>query len=223
MMASGQEVSEALCGPHRKPLAGFQSCNIRDCPARWFTSMWSECSVSCGEGSHSRQVMCKQTKANGTVQVVSPRACASKDRPLGRKPCSVRPCVQQATDLGSQCPGRCMGQAMRMQHHHTPCAHNSSNSDCEDRRRLGFRRNCTSGPCEACWRVGPWKPCTAVCGRGFQSRKVNCIHTGSCKPMADRHCVQMKPASWRHCFGPSCDSTYSSQETAQTQLTTVCS
>lgn len=80
MMASGQEVSEALCGPHRKPLAGFQSCNIRDCPARWFTSMWSECSVSCGGGSHSRQVMCKQTKANGTVQVVSPRACASKDR-----------------------------------------------------------------------------------------------------------------------------------------------
>lgn len=77
--------------------------------------------------------------------------------------------------------------------------------------RPAFRRNCTSGPCEACWRVGPWKPCTAVCGRGFQSRKVDCIHTGSCKPVPDRHCVQMKPASWRHCLGPSCDSTYPSQ------------
>lgn len=77
--------------------------------------------------------------------------------------------------------------------------------------RPAFRRNCTSGPCEACWRVGPWKPCTAVCGRGFQSRKVDCIHTGSCKPVPDRHCVQMKPASWRHCLGPSCDSTYPSR------------
>jgi hypothetical protein len=64
--------------------------------------MWSECSASCGEGFHSRQVTCKQTKANGTVQVVSPRACAPKDRPLGRKPCSIRPCVQQAIDPGNQ-------------------------------------------------------------------------------------------------------------------------
>lgn len=77
--------------------------------------------------------------------------------------------------------------------------------------RPPFRRNCTSGSCETCWRVGPWKPCTAVCGRGFQSRKVDCVHVGSCKPVADRHCVRMKPAPWRHCLGPSCDSTYPSQ------------
>ncbi|XP_035293083.1 ADAMTS-like protein 3 isoform X1 [Cricetulus griseus] len=205
VLASGQEVSEAICGPHRKLLTGFQSCNTRDCPARWFTSVWSECSVSCGEGFHSRQVTCKQTKANGTVQVVSPRACAPRDRPLGRKSCSVRPCVQQAIDQGNQCPGRCMGYAKRTQQRHTPCAHNSSISDCEDKKRPAFRRNCTSGPCETCWRVGPWKPCTVACGRGFQSRKVDCIYTGNCKPMADRHCVQMKPASWRHCLGPSCD------------------
>ncbi|XP_008842665.2 ADAMTS-like protein 3 isoform X1 [Nannospalax galili] len=206
MMANGQEVSEALCGSLQKPLAGFQSCNTRDCPARWFTSVWSECSVSCGEGFHSRQVTCKQTKANGTVQVVSLRACASKDQPLGRKPCSVHPCVQQVIDSGSQCPRQCMGYALRMQQRYTVCGHNSSDSDCEDRRRPAFRRNCTSGPCEACWHTGPWNPCTAACGRGFQSRKIDCIHAGSCKPVADRHCVQKKkPASWRHCLGPSCD------------------
>ncbi|XP_031524280.1 ADAMTS-like protein 3 isoform X4 [Papio anubis] len=207
VMANGQEVSEALCDHLQKPLAGFQPCNIRDCPARWFTSMWSQCSVSCGEGYHSRQVMCKQTKANGTVQVVSPRACAPKDRPLGRKPCFGHPCVQW--EPGNQCPGRCMGHAVRMQQHHTACQHNGSDSNCDDRRRPALRRNCTSGACDVCWHAGPWKPCTAACGRGLQSRKVDCIHTRSCKPVAERHCVQKKkPVSWRHCLGPSCDNLY---------------
>lgn len=32
--ANGQEVSEALCHHLQKPLAGFQPCNIRDCPSR---------------------------------------------------------------------------------------------------------------------------------------------------------------------------------------------
>ncbi|XP_010619488.1 ADAMTS-like protein 3 [Fukomys damarensis] len=204
---SGQEVSTDLCGHLQKPRAGFQPCNIRDCPARWFTSVWSECSVSCGEGFHSRQVKCKQTKASGPVQVVSPKACDPKDRPLGRKPCSGHPCAQWVIEPGQQCPERCLGRMVRMQQHrHTACGHrNSSGSGCEDRRSAP-RRNCTSKACEVCWRTGPWRPCTAACGRGFQSRKVDCVHTRSCKPVADNHCVQRKkPTSWRHCRGPSCN------------------
>ncbi|XP_027624872.1 ADAMTS-like protein 3 isoform X2 [Tupaia chinensis] len=213
VMANGQEVSEVLCGHLQKPLGGFQPCNIRDCPTRWFSSVWSECSVSCGKGFHSRQVTCKQTRANGTVQVVSPRACAPQDRPLGRKPCSSHPCGQWAIEPGSQSPGCCLGRAGRMQQHHAACQpHNGSDSTCDDQRRPTFKRNCTLGACDVCWRAGPWRPCTAACGRGFQSRKVDCVHTRSCRPVAERHCVQnQKPASWQHCLGPSCDSMYSSQ------------
>uniref|UniRef100_G3SN47 ADAMTS like 3 n=1 Tax=Loxodonta africana TaxID=9785 RepID=G3SN47_LOXAF len=212
VMTNGQEVSEALCDPLQKPLAGFQPCNIRDCPARWLTSAWSECSVSCGEGFRSRQVTCKRTKANGTVQVVSPRACATKDRPLGRKPCSSHLCVQWVVEPGTQCPGRCMRHAVRMQQRRHPIGqqhHDSAapDSHCDDRRRPPtFRRNCSSGACDVCWRTGPWRPCTTACGRGFQARKVDCVHRTSCKPVAERHCGQQKkPTSWRHCLGPSCD------------------
>jgi hypothetical protein len=78
--------------------------------------------------------------------------------------------------------------------------------------RPAVGRNCTSGACDRCWCTGPWKPCTAACGRGFQSRRVDCVHVISCKPVAQRHCAQkQKPPSWRHCLGPSCDSTYPSQ------------
>ncbi|XP_058521521.1 ADAMTS-like protein 3 [Ochotona princeps] len=204
VLASGQEVSEARCGHLQKPRAGFQPCNIRDCPARWFTSAWSQCSVSCGEGFQSRQVMCKRTRANGTAQVMSLRACNSKDQPLGRKPCSSHPCGQWVVEPGSQCPGRCLGRAIQ-----TPPAcqhHNGSHSSCDDIQRLTLRKNCSAGNCDVCWRPGPWRACTVACGRGIQSRRVDCIHTRSCKPVAERLCLQKrKPTSWRHCLGPSCD------------------
>uniref|UniRef100_A0ABI7XVH9 ADAMTS like 3 n=1 Tax=Felis catus TaxID=9685 RepID=A0ABI7XVH9_FELCA len=204
--ANGQEVSEALCHHLQKPLAGFQPCNIRDCPSRWLTGAWSECSVSCGEGFRSRQVTCVRTRANGATQVTSPRACAPKDRPLGGRPCSSHPCGQWVVGPGGQCPARCLGRTARMPQHRAACqGHNSSDSGCDDRSRLTLKGNCSSGACDACWRPGPWRPCTAACGRGFQSRRVDCVHTRSCWPVAERHCVQKKkPASWRHCVGPSC-------------------
>ncbi|XP_026924024.2 ADAMTS-like protein 3 isoform X1 [Acinonyx jubatus] len=204
--ANGQEVSEALCHHLQKPLAGFQPCNIRDCPSRWLTGAWSECSVSCGEGFRSRQVTCVHTRANGATQVMSPRACAPKDRPLGGRPCSSHPCGQWVVGPGGQCPARCLGRTARMPQHRAACqGHNSSDSGCDDRSRPTLKGNCSSGACDACWRPGPWRPCTAACGRGFQSRRVDCVHTRSCWPVAERHCVQKKkPASWRHCVGPSC-------------------
>ncbi|XP_045019747.1 ADAMTS-like protein 3 isoform X5 [Bubalus bubalis] len=102
LMANGQEVSEAFCDQLRKPRAAFQPCNIRDCPPRWLTGAWSECSVSCGEGFRSRQVTCKRTRANGTVQALPPRVCIPRDRPLGRRPCSSHPCVQGLVEQGNQ-------------------------------------------------------------------------------------------------------------------------
>ena len=82
----------------------------------------------------------------------------------------------------------------------------------EQCRWVSFWRNCSSGACDACWCTGPWRPCTSACGQGFQSRKVDCVHTRSCKTVAERRCEPgKKPSSWQHCLGPSCDSTYPSQ------------
>ncbi|KAM6201371.1 ADAMTS-like protein 3 [Rhynchocyon petersi] len=210
MMTNGQEVRETLCDHLLKPLTRPQPCNVQDCPARWLTSAWSSCSVSCGEGFQRRQVTCQRMKANGTVQVLPLQWCVAKTRPLGRKPCSSPPCGHSAVEPGSQCPGRCMARAVRMQQqHHTVCQqHNGSaalDSHCNDRRRSALRRNCSAGACDVCWRIGPWRPCSAACGSGFQARKVDCMHRRSCTPVADTHCGQQKPASWRHCLGPSCD------------------
>ena len=58
--------------------------------------------MSCGEGFRSRQVTCKRTRANGTVQALPPRVCILRDRPLGRRPCSSHPCVQGLFEQGNQ-------------------------------------------------------------------------------------------------------------------------
>uniref|UniRef100_A0A8C9JEP6 ADAMTS like 3 n=1 Tax=Panthera tigris altaica TaxID=74533 RepID=A0A8C9JEP6_PANTA len=185
--ANGQEVSEALCHHLQKPPAGFQPCNIRDCPSRWLTGAWSECSVSCGEGFRSRQVTCVHTRANGATQVTSPRACAPKDRPLGGRPCSSHPC-------GQWCPARCLGRTARMPQHRAACqGHNSSDSGCDDRSRPTLKGNCSSGACDACWRPGPWRPCTAACGRGFPARRA-CIGL----PRGPPPCrSKRRPGGWR--------------------------
>ncbi|XP_057350761.1 ADAMTS-like protein 3 isoform X6 [Manis pentadactyla] len=207
VLADGREVSEARCGHVQKPPAGVQPCNIRDCPARWFTSAWSECSVSCGEGLHSRQVTCRRGRADGTVQVMSPRACTPKSRPLGRRPCSTRPCGQGVIEPGGQCRGRCLGHTVGTQRQFGVCQHHTgSHSDCGDRKRPTLRKNCSSVACDVCWRTGPWRACTATCGQGYQSRRVDCVQASSCKPVAERHCVlAKKPASWRPCLRPPCE------------------
>ncbi|XP_053514946.1 ADAMTS-like protein 3 isoform X3 [Artibeus jamaicensis] len=205
VVAGGQEVGEALCSHLQKPRARWQPCHIRDCPSRWFASSWSECSVSCGTGFRVRRVACKRTKASGSVWALPAAACDPKGKPPGRRPCTSHPCV---VEPGGQCPGRCLSQAAaRIQQHPVVCQHNSSDSGCEDgRNRSTSGRDCSPGACDACWHAGPWRPCTAACGRGFQSRRVNCVHTRSCRPVPERHCQpRKKPASWQHCGGPSCD------------------
>ncbi|XP_069899461.1 ADAMTS-like protein 3 isoform X3 [Dipodomys merriami] len=189
--ASGQEVSEALCAHRQKPRAGFQPCEAQGCPARWFTSAWSACSVPCGRGFRSRQVTCKRRRADGTVEPAPPHACASSTRPRGRRPCPNRPCGRQAPAPGSQCPA---------------CGPRSGpGPDCDARKRQPWRGSCAAGACQACWLPGPWKPCTAACGPGVQPREVHCVHAQTCRPVAESHCAPThRPPSRRPCLGPAC-------------------
>ncbi|XP_028930040.1 A disintegrin and metalloproteinase with thrombospondin motifs 3 [Ornithorhynchus anatinus] len=52
-----------------------RACNRVPCPAQWKTGPWNECSVTCGEGTETRQVICR-----------------AGDECRGEKPESVRTC-----------------------------------------------------------------------------------------------------------------------------------
>uniref|UniRef100_A0A8C2UB35 ADAMTS like 3 n=1 Tax=Coturnix japonica TaxID=93934 RepID=A0A8C2UB35_COTJA len=199
MNSEEQKVNESFCRDLQKPAIIYQSCNRDDCPARWVTSGWSECSATCSSGFRYRQITCQQVKANGSVVTVLAGACVHQDRPVGRKPCMGYSCTAGTTLTKEQCSGSCVGRPVASQHHHFLCRfHNGSLIS-------AVRRNCSSEVCDVYWRTGPWRPCSVQCGSGFQSRRVYCAHRKNNKLVADQYCGWKKrPVSWQHCSAMAC-------------------
>ncbi|XP_068187014.1 A disintegrin and metalloproteinase with thrombospondin motifs 2-like [Antennarius striatus] len=70
-------VHSKLCGEDRPD--GRRVCNRLPCPASWRYGPWTPCSVSCGNGTQERQVVCSSPEG-------LPRNCT------GPKPVTVRKC-----------------------------------------------------------------------------------------------------------------------------------
>ncbi|KAM6426747.1 ADAMTS-like protein 3 isoform 4-T6 [Liasis olivaceus] len=205
-----QNVNASLCKDSQKPVVNDQSCNIQDCPARWATTAWSECSVSCGHGFHRRRIVCKQVKANHRVLTLPPDACADQERPLEMKPCVGHFCAEWIVHPWGRCAGRCINLGVGLQHRLIQCQYQNGsvipNSLCDSKKRPPIRRNCSSDSCDVYWRTGPWRPCPVDCGSGFQSRQVSCVHRKKKRLVADQFCAwQKRPMTWQHCSVTSCD------------------
>uniref|UniRef100_F7B5R7 ADAM metallopeptidase with thrombospondin type 1 motif 2 n=1 Tax=Ornithorhynchus anatinus TaxID=9258 RepID=F7B5R7_ORNAN len=67
-----------------------RACNRHLCPAEWRLGPWSQCSVTCGNGTQERQVLCR-TKDN----VIG--SC-KEDRPETARICRLAPCPRNASD-----------------------------------------------------------------------------------------------------------------------------
>uniref|UniRef100_A0A8C5F9Q7 ADAMTS-like 3 n=1 Tax=Gadus morhua TaxID=8049 RepID=A0A8C5F9Q7_GADMO len=171
----GREVSPAMCHHLPRPVAPPVGCNIQDCPPSWAVSVWSKCSVTCGEGWRRRQVSCKRLQASGGASTLPAAACEGAGPP-DRQPCSSNGLVLVWPLF--QCAGRCLGPTTTVQKRSVICQHSngSSHQDCDLQNRPASARNCSSELCDVQWRAGPWRACTVACGSGFQSRRVDCVH-----------------------------------------------
>ncbi|XP_041084640.1 A disintegrin and metalloproteinase with thrombospondin motifs 3-like isoform X2 [Polyodon spathula] len=99
--SSGYQIRTVLCmqvlndgtnrSVHSKYCSGEKpesrrSCNRAPCPAQWKTGSWSECSVTCGEGSERRSVTCRTGDHCDGEKPQSARICKLA-------PCSDEPCT----------------------------------------------------------------------------------------------------------------------------------
>ncbi|XP_070560196.1 ADAMTS-like protein 1 [Ptychodera flava] len=70
-----------------------EACVPLNCPAYWYTSEWSECSVTCGCGVHNRIVQCRTDK-DDPLSVVDEARCAEIARPIAQEECHTVECPE---------------------------------------------------------------------------------------------------------------------------------
>uniref|UniRef100_A0A8C7TM43 ADAMTS like 3 n=1 Tax=Oncorhynchus mykiss TaxID=8022 RepID=A0A8C7TM43_ONCMY len=205
----GREVTPSMCHHLDRPVSSQLACNLHDCPPSWVASVWSKCTTSCGRGWRQRQVSCGQVDSGGAVRTLAPSVCGRNTRPADRQECTCDNCPAWVTSPWGKCSGKCLGPTLTVQKRSVICRHvnGTTHPDCDPRERPVSVRNCSSELCDVHWRVGPWRACTAACGSGFQSRRVDCAHHRSGRTLADQHCTwHRRPATWQHCNATTCGS-----------------
>ncbi|KAJ3593258.1 hypothetical protein NHX12_005593, partial [Muraenolepis orangiensis] len=132
----GREVSPAMCHHLPRPVAPPMGCNIQDCPPSWAVSVWSKCSVTCGEGWRTRQVSCKRLSASGGDRALPASACEGAGPP-DRQLCSSNRCPAWVSSSWGKCAGRCLGPRTTVQKRSVICQHanGSSHRDCDLQNR----------------------------------------------------------------------------------------
>ncbi|XP_032893735.1 A disintegrin and metalloproteinase with thrombospondin motifs 20 isoform X2 [Amblyraja radiata] len=168
---------------------------------QWHAGEWSPCSVSCGPGVATRQVVCITYHHQLTVE----SNCDVTERPPEEQECRAPPCppdLYPPVDYPAHVP-----------HHDHPLPHADFPS------QDVVSQNIQSNPSGASqWRTGPWGACSSSCTGGFQSRVVVCQDVegrtvNSCeermKPMETKHCdsgacPHWNYGNWGECTQP-CD------------------
>uniref|UniRef100_A0A665X761 ADAM metallopeptidase with thrombospondin type 1 motif 20 n=1 Tax=Echeneis naucrates TaxID=173247 RepID=A0A665X761_ECHNA len=197
--AQGGVADESYCAHLPRPpesSACFSPCG------QWRAGEWSPCSVTCGVGRTTRQVVCSNYH-----QTVDQSFCDQDEKPATEQECTATPCSsiyhrQRINDQPygyPQDPGRHPGHsswnvpsadnqwrtgpwgacsstcAGGFQRRVVVCqdADGRSNSYCDERVKPAESKSCDSGPCPL-WNYGVWGECTQTCGGGRKTRLVVC-------------------------------------------------
>uniref|UniRef100_A0A8C6YVF9 ADAM metallopeptidase with thrombospondin type 1 motif 9 n=1 Tax=Nothoprocta perdicaria TaxID=30464 RepID=A0A8C6YVF9_NOTPE len=206
----GSVADESACFHLPKPSA-TEMCTVTPC-GQWKALEWSSvsivlprllcvsnscvgCSVTCGQGKATRQVIC----INYSDQLVDRSECDADDLPATEQDCSVSPCHPNSHDYG-----RPIHPFLYPDHRLKLQPGGSAN------------RNRAHVPGGNQWRIGPWGACSSTCAGGFQRRVVVCQdengYTASdcdekAKPAEQRSCEsgpcpQWAYGNWGECTKP---------------------
>ncbi|XP_029431490.1 A disintegrin and metalloproteinase with thrombospondin motifs 17 isoform X3 [Rhinatrema bivittatum] len=192
-------VNDSSCQEVTRPEAQVQRCNAHPCQSRWVSGPWGPCSATCERGFQRREVTCVYQLQNGTFFNTRDLYC------LGHKPASIQGCegraclsVWEASEW-SKCSTSC-GQGRKRRT--VTCTNPQGKCDAAARPRE--EEECEDHAECYEWKTGEWAKCSATCGKGLQSRVVQCMHR-----VTGRHgneCPMLsKPAAYRQCHVEACN------------------
>nr|XP_033784858.1 A disintegrin and metalloproteinase with thrombospondin motifs 19 isoform X2 [Geotrypetes seraphini] len=192
-------VDNKKCKDLMKPEPQIRKCNEQPCQIRWMMTEWTPCSRTCGKGNQNRQVACTQQLRNGTLIRAREKDCPAP-KPSSAQRCEGQDCMTVwEAGVWSECSLTC-GKGVR--HRTVKCTNPRKKcilstrpkeiEDCEDYSKCYI------------WRMGDWSKCSVTCGKGMQSRVIQCMHK-----ITGRHgneCLASeKPAAYRPCSLQTCN------------------
>uniref|UniRef100_A0A4W3H0G3 Si:ch211-267e7.3 n=1 Tax=Callorhinchus milii TaxID=7868 RepID=A0A4W3H0G3_CALMI len=214
----GVEVDESHCDAVTRPEPTHEFCSGRECPPRWETSRWSECSRTCGEGYQFRTVRCWKMIAPGFDSSVYDELCDTTEltKPVERKLCRNKSCGPQwEVSEWSECSARCGSRgAMRRE---VRCS--VEPRLCDESTKPSNKKECLGPPCDRRWTASDWGPCSGACGEGRMTRYVVCRNNEG-KILSDSQCDPVaKPLAVHPCGDKNCRAHWVSQEWEQCNAT----
>ncbi|XP_018310553.1 A disintegrin and metalloproteinase with thrombospondin motifs gon-1 isoform X1 [Mycetomoellerius zeteki] len=209
-----------------------EACDAGPCH-QWHTD-WSPCSVTCGEGTSRRKVVCKN--ADGAPS----DGCSIAEKPETLVTCTLKPCLNvvslppttystnpsredsspQENEIDNngitfhykwhvgpygECSQKCnIGYKSRIVRCISEIGMVAPDYYCDSNQQPIVRTTCNHHPCPV-WNTGDWSECDVTCGNGFQHRQVRCqSHDGEILP--HKECSDEQPKHVRRCQMESCRS-----------------
>ncbi|KAJ8340354.1 hypothetical protein SKAU_G00349870 [Synaphobranchus kaupii] len=192
-------VNDSHCHLENRPLPQVRRCNAHPCQSRWVTVEWGPCSVTCGKGLQLREVLCVYQLQNGSYINTRDLYC------LGAKPASIQGCegrdclaVWEASEW-SKCSSDC-GRGIRRR----AISCTNPQSQCDPSSQPPEEEACEDHSKCYEWKTGDWSKCSSSCGKGLQSRVVQCMHRVTGRHGSDCPTVY-KPPAYRQCHQGACN------------------
>ncbi|KAG7202290.1 hypothetical protein KM043_018623 [Ampulex compressa] len=219
-------VAHSYCGG--TPAGVTETCEAGPCQ-QWHAGDWSPCSVTCGEGTQRRKVVCKSTDGTNSDK------CPASEKPEDSTSCAMKPCpsvvsvppITYSSDslhedpspkdneidsvtfrsgyqwgIGSYgaCSKPCDGGFMRRI---VKCVSIETGVIALDDYCDKNKQPPTMITCNRhrcpAWNTGDWSQCDVKCGTGFQHRQVRCQGSRG-HVLPDKECIDSdKPHTTKRC------------------------